>query len=297
MIISCNPSNFPFKINKEDVEENPFYEKLSLCVGTIYQNVSEAHKGEDNFFKYFDTSETYANDIYMLYRSVESCLDSINYAISFISRYGTKDYMRKDFVPFDKFCLYHFDVICHKVSTLKDLYFKIVNKVYKIGLEKPTWNALRKYKDEINNEHLFSILEANFSLMEAIDNKRNESSHEGNIRLSILNDLSLYLMASSFHEKVPNMEYDWKYEKGSIVYKNQIKKAKKEMLDYLNVVKYNAFIVTKCFMCSLAPQLEILLKELFPNISLENDKLAVSRISCTMPYCKNCGFKLVEAGL
>ena len=78
MIASCNKSDFSLKISKEEVEENPFYKRLALCVGTIYQYVSDAHKGEANFFKYFKTNETYVNDIYMLYRSVESCLDSIN---------------------------------------------------------------------------------------------------------------------------------------------------------------------------------------------------------------------------
>lgn len=268
MIASCNKSDFSLKISKEEVEENPFYKRLALCVGTIYQYVSDAHKGEANFFKYFKTNETYVNDIYMLYRSVESCLDSINYAIRFVSCYGAKDYMRKEFVPFDKFCLYHFDVICHKVSTMKDLYFKIIDKVYRIGLEKPTWNALKKQKDKINNEHLFAILENNYSLMESIDNKRNISSHEGNIHLPLLNDLSIYLMVSSLLGKVPTMEYDWKYQKGSIVYKAKIKQAKKEMLEYLNVIKYNAFAVTKCFMCSLSPQLGKLLKELFPNMTI-----------------------------
>ena len=51
MIASCNKSDFSLKISKEEVEENPFYKRLALCVGTIYQYVSDAHKGEANFFK------------------------------------------------------------------------------------------------------------------------------------------------------------------------------------------------------------------------------------------------------
>ena len=73
------------------------------------------------------------------------------------------------------------------------------------------------------------------------------------------------------------MEYDWKYQKGSIIYKSKIKQAKKEMLEYLNIVKYNAFFVTKCFMCSLSPQLESLLKEFFSKQDIW--KWKINRIS------------------
>ena len=123
--------------------------------------------------------------------------------------------------------------------------------------------------------------------MESIDNERNISSHEGNIHLSLLNDLSIYLMFSSLQGKLPTMEYDWKYQKGSIIYKSKIKQAKKEMLEYLNIVKYNAFFVTKCFMCSLSPQLESLLKEFFPSKTFENERTTASPTFCTMAcYCK-----------
>lgn len=138
-------------------------------------------------------------------------------------------------------CLYHYDIICHKVSTLKDLYFKIINKIYRLGLEKPTWNNIKKQKDKINNEHLFTILEDNYSLMESIDNERNMSSHEGNIHLSLLNELSIYLMCSSLQGKLPTMEFDWKYQK-VLLFINPNKTGQKEMLEYLNIVKYNAFL-------------------------------------------------------
>ena len=288
MIASCNIPNFSKKISIDDVKNNPFYNKLEFCIGPIYQEISDIHKGEENIFKYLKPNEAYLNDIFMMCRSIETCLDSINYAINFISHYGYKDYCRKEFIPFDRFCLYHYDVICHKVSTLKDLYFKIINKIYRIGLEKPTWKAIKKQKDKINNEHLFAILEDNYSLMKSIDNNRNMSSHEGNIHLSLLNDLSIYLMVSSLQGKVPTIEYDWRYQKGSITYKAKIRQAKKEMLEYLNVIKYNAFVVTKCFMCSLSPQLENLLKELFSNITFENDSSTASPTYCTTAcFCKS----------
>lgn len=287
MIASCNISDFSQRISIDEVENNPFYNKLVFCIGAIYQDISDVHKGEEDIFKYLKPNEAYINDIFMMCRSMETCLDSINYAIDFISHYGSKDYCRKDFIPFDRFCLYHYDIICHKVSTLKDLYFKIVNKIYRLGLEKPTWSNIKKQKGKINNEHLFTILEDNYSLMESIDNERNMSSHEGNIHLSLLNDLSIYLMCSSLQGKLPTMEYDWKYQKGSIIYKSKIKQAKKEMLEYLNIVKYNAFFVTKCFMCSLSPQLESLLKEFFPSKTFENERSTASPTFCTMAcYCK-----------
>ncbi len=240
MIAECTSSNFNKKISIDCVVENPFYNKLSLCIGNIYKSVGDAHTDDGDFFKYFNANESYINDIYMMCRSIEACLKSINNAIIFISQYKVLNYTEKDFIPFDEFCLYHYDVVCHKISTLKDLYFKIINKVYKLELNKATWKAINEHKKQINNEQLFSILNDNHQLMETIENKRNKSSHEGNMQLTLLNDLSLYLLVAKMQEIAPSIEVLWKYEKGSPIYNAKIEQTKKDILEHLNVIKYNA---------------------------------------------------------
>lgn len=257
------------QISIEEVEDNLFFKKLILVMERVYQSIGDINKNDYSLLEHMSPNEAYINDIFMMCRSLESCLKAIDYATLFISRYGTKDYKQKTFVPFDEFCLYHYDVICHKVATLKDLYFKLINKVYRLNLMRTTWKEIEKHKGKINNEQLFSILCDNFSLMDDLEKKRHKSSHDGDISMSILNDISLYLMVSSLQGKVPTIESDWRYNKDSILYRNKIKQAKNKVLEELDIVKYNAFEITKCFMCSLSSQFENLLTELFPHRKFE----------------------------
>ena len=52
MIASCNISDFSQRISIDEVENNPFYNKLVFCIGAIYHDISDVHKGEEDIFKY-----------------------------------------------------------------------------------------------------------------------------------------------------------------------------------------------------------------------------------------------------
>lgn len=71
MIASCNISDFSQRISIDEVENNPFYNKLVFCIGAIYHDISDVHKGEEDIFKYLKPNEAYINDIFMMCRSME----------------------------------------------------------------------------------------------------------------------------------------------------------------------------------------------------------------------------------
>lgn len=262
------------QIKLEDVENNCFSTSLGMAIGAIIQQVEEREgRGKENIFDYFNTEERYIYEIFMLHRSLISCLETIDMAIGFISSYSKKDYMKKSYIPFDKYSLYHYDVICHKVSTIKDLYYKIINLVYELKLKNCNWKSLQKEEQNINNAFLFELLEANYKLVSNIEDKRNKSSHEGVIRHSLLSDIGFYLMVVDLQDKVPQFTpAEEKYSKNSLIYSDRIKKAKKDFLANLRVVRYNVCSITRCLLCAMSVQLELILRKKTPNVNYKGSE-------------------------
>lgn len=198
-----------------------------------------------------------------------NCLKSIDDAILFISNYNKHDYLRKKFVPFDEFCLYHYDVVCHKITTLKDLYFRLISKLYCLNLENFSWNELKEQERLINNVHLFSILEENYKVSKMLEEQRHKSSHEGRISLHLLNEFSTLQMQVSLREIMPEHKKKELCSKTSPIYYNKMIETKEKVLDFLYIVKHNSFLITRELFVSLTERLCLFLNELFPNERIE----------------------------
>lgn len=166
-----------------DVENTNFSTYANACLSLLLSNAEKrSNTIECNLYNFLNKNETYINKIIQFYRSLITCLEMINLAVNFVVFYNKNDYISKRNIPFNKFALYHFDVICHKVSTIKDLYFKIINGIYNLNLNKCNWEAINNKKEVINNPLLFDLLDTNHNLLSSITSKRNKSSHEGIIQ-------------------------------------------------------------------------------------------------------------------
>lgn len=259
-----------YELSIKDVENNCFTAKLGVLMGAVFEQVGNREgKGSKFSVDKFTEEELFFRNMYELHMALFDCLKVIDTAIDFISMYNKKYYMRKKCIPFDKFALYHFDVFCHKVSTIKDLYFKIINIVYELNLNKNniSWKSIDNQRLKINNLDVFICLERFFNLCSDIEKKRHKSSHEGYINSSALSDISLYLMVSDLQEKVPQFTPSNPiYVKDSYIYRLQIKKAKKEFVNQLRGKRNAIFIITRYFLCSLELQLEKLRINKIPDI-------------------------------
>lgn len=84
-----------------DVENNYFAFFLNISFSEIIIEVSQ-REGEDvqHIFNCFNVQEKYICNLFQVYQSLMSCLETIELAIGQISSYGKKDYMKKNYIPF-----------------------------------------------------------------------------------------------------------------------------------------------------------------------------------------------------
>lgn len=267
-------------ISLDDVRKNPFTEYINLCSGLILDDIAKKTGKETELFDNLSVDEEYVIKGRDIQDSLFSSLESIDYAIHFIESYGEKDYQKSDFIPFEKFAAYHYDVICHKVSTVKDLFFKLTNQTYnlELGNEECKWKNIEKNKNIINNPVLFDIFDANEKLNSKIKDKRNGSSHDGKQAIPFSQDRRWYFWAAEANEALSTYNHsNPSYERNSYEYSKQINLAKEETLNEIELIRYNTFSITKCILCSLSERLTEKVKQILPDL----DKKVVDTLTKT----------------
>lgn len=267
-------------ISLDDVLKNCFTGYLNLCFGLMLADIKERTGKETELYDNMTSDEEYVKNEYYIQKSIISSLENIDYAIRFIEAYGEEDYLRKDFIPFEKFSAYHYDVVCHKVSTIKDLYFKLTNQTYNLGLgnEECKWKKINENKNIIDNPVLFEYFDANEKLNSTIKRRRNASSHDGQQTVPFSSDRRLYFWAVESYEAISNsMPSNSNYERDSYEYSKQIYLAKEESLNEIRYIRNNIFIVTRNILCSLSKKLRENVKQRLPNL----DKKVVDSLTKT----------------
>lgn len=257
-------------ISLDDVQKNPFTEYLNLCFGLILDDIEKKTGKKTELYDNISINEDYVKKNHDIQEAIISSLESIDYAIHFIGEYDENEYLKSDYIPFDKFAEYHYDVICHKVSTMKDLFLKLTNQTYNLGLgqKECKWKNIEDKKDIINNTDLFNLFEVNKVLNSDIKNRRNSSSHDGKISIPFLHDIRLYLWASKANETLSKfMVGNPNYERTSHEYSLQINMAKKKALEECKIIRYNIFAITKCILCSLLETLTENVEQLLPDLN------------------------------
>lgn len=89
-------------ISLDYVQGNPFTEYLNLCFGLILDDIAKRTGKETELFDNMSTNEEYVIKEHEIQESLFSSLESIDYAIHFIESYGEKDYLKSDFISFEK---------------------------------------------------------------------------------------------------------------------------------------------------------------------------------------------------
>lgn len=256
-------------ISLDDVQKNPFTEYLNLCFGLILGNIAKRTGKDTELYDNMTNNERYVIKVHDIQDSLFSSLESIDYAMRFINSYGEQDYLKSDFIPFEKFAAYHYDVVCHKVSTVKDLFFKLTNQTYnlELGNEECKWKNIEKNKNIINNPILFDLFDANEKLNSKIKDKRNGSSHDGKQAIPFSQDRRWYFWAAEANEALSTYNHSYpSYERNSYEYSKQINLAKEETLNEIELIRYNTFSITKCILCSLLERLTEKVKQILPDL-------------------------------
>ena len=127
---------------------------------------------------------------------------------------------------------YHYDVVIHKLSTIRDLSYRLINVVFRLGINDRNcgWDSILKKKDKIALPGIMNLQQLYYKLLEKIEYERNESTHSGNLDLSFMREIDLLVSMSQMIRLkfIPMDEWD-PMAKGSYN-EYRLRKCKKELI-------------------------------------------------------------------
>lgn len=130
--------------------------------------------------------------VFSIISKIRSCYTSISQASNFIKRRPTiKELDSNEEMTVIDYYNYHYDVIIHKLSTIRDLSFKLINQVFDLNLNNRScnWDNIIKKREKILIPGVFEIQTLFYYLMEEIELDRNESSHNGSIDIRLFKNI------------------------------------------------------------------------------------------------------------
>lgn len=209
-------------------------------------------------------------------RGLLNTLFNLNIALSLISQYPSDEYMQQYHYSAKGYSIYHYSVICHSLSTIRDLYRKLINQVCKCGVTEDgkgniSWKRLEAtlMKDEQKYGDVLQCLNDFHASFNKYINDRQRSSHEGLLFSSLFNDMEATDFVTDMVENHGLKKYKVQYLRGSKENISLIKQSKQNYVDSLEHVMHDAY----SNVCNLFDALQtILLKDLCPDLA--------SNISC-----------------
>lgn len=240
------------------------------------------------------TDENNLYSLYGLFSSIMDCVESIRMSCVLARRYN-RPYLESNEINEEKYMTYYFDMIAHKMSTIKELEFKIVHKIYGLTPEKGkySWSTINANKNKINNEHLFNYFtnENRWNLVSYMVNKRQQSSHEGKITMPQFADTTHLIWLRDIYK---NPKYK-EIKEGDIDYstnyrvKLQIKQSRKDALECITNIHRSTLNMTYCFFCALFPDLFNLVTPEIKQTYQEQINRALTRIEERNAICNIVG--------
>lgn len=235
-------------ISIDDVHENELYIMCTYIVSAYMLDNTE-----DSVTNHISTEEiSFLKKLYKILIGIDNCLKTIDTSCLFLKRFYGKKYYESKSISVIDYMTYHYDMICYKTATLKDLYFKLINHLYSLGLNKKecTWKNINSQKARINNPVIFKILESNYNcLKNIIETKRNNSAHEGDMNEIKLVKMELYDFLISSNIKMGLEELS---TLDKMQYKKSIKDLKQKLMKEVIIIRWISFMFTKCIFCSLS---------------------------------------------
>lgn len=195
--------------------------------------------------------------VYGIINKILSCYKSINQASNFIKRRPSiTELDNNEEMTVIDYYNYHYDVIVHKLVTIRDLSFKLINKIYDLQLKDKScnWDNIWKKRDLISVPGIFDIQTLLYNFMGEVQRDRNESSHNGSIDIRTFKDIDGFVQISQWKRmgKLTGdvMESD-PMDKGSY-YDYQLRKKRKELLDKIKMYKTVSMFCIHVLTCSMA---------------------------------------------
>lgn len=195
--------------------------------------------------------------VYGIINKILSCYTSINQASNFIKRRPTiRELDNNEEMTVIDYYNYHYDVIVHKLSTIRDLSFKLINKIYGLRLNDRScnWDNIWKRRDLISVPEIWDIQTLLYKFMEEVQKDRNESSHNGFIDIRIFKDIDGLVQVSQWKRmrKLPEDAIESDPMAKGTYYDYLLKKKKKELLAKISNFKTASLFCIHILTCCMA---------------------------------------------
>lgn len=236
-------------ITEEDLLHNEMIGYvLFLTVGILQNSQTTGVKTEE---------EMQIIRVYGIINKILSCYKSINQASNFIKRRPTiTELDNNEEMTVIDYYNYHYDVIVHKLSTIRDLSFKLINKIYSLQLKDRNcnWDNIWKKRDLISVTGIFDIQTLLYNFMGEVQRDRNESSHNGSIDIRSFKDIDGFVQMSQW-KRMGKLTEDViesdPMSKGTY-YDYLLRKKRKELLAKIKMYKTVSMFCIHVITCSMA---------------------------------------------
>ncbi len=205
-----------------------------------------------NNYNIFSNDEHYVMDTYSILGNIINCMNSLDFSVLFMRRFSDRKYYESKDIDRYKYLLYHYDMFLYKITTLKDLYFQLTNIIYQLNIpsEDCSWSTvIKNNRKQINNKKLFDMLGKYKEHLDSLRIIRNKSSHRGTLKPNKLSLVEDIVLIDKYAKMYLDNDLGIKPIKGTL-YEYKLNVDIKKFIEDIIVYKHNAFIITKCLLCS-----------------------------------------------
>lgn len=232
-------------ITEDDLQHNEMVSFVLLVAARILLNKEKT------------SEELHIIQVFEIITRILSCFKCIDHACNFIKRRPTvKELDKNEEMTIVDYYNYHYDVVIHKLSTIRDLSFKLINQVFDLKLKDRdcNWNNISKKEDSITITGVLDIQALYHHLMKVIEDERNESSHNGAVEIKIFNYFDCLVRVSQLKrlELIPSdMEVEDPMAKGTY-YDYLLRCKKNELLERIRTYKSASLFCIHLLTCCMS---------------------------------------------
>ena len=143
MCTNSNILNDDFILSDVEKDLQDAIYNIDIKYQEILEKIDEYNSNNTTNYKKSECENRLIN-IFHYYVAIDNCITSIEQAMVFIRDYDLNKYRGKINFQINDICRYHYDVVCHKIFTINDLYFKLINELYDLKLKKCNWDHIKK---------------------------------------------------------------------------------------------------------------------------------------------------------
>ncbi len=200
-------------------------------------------------------SDKYVLEVFKILNRIDYCFGIIDKSKGFISRRPSiKELEANDRMTITDYYYYHYDMVIHKLSTIRDLSYKLMNVVFNLGIKEKEcgWNSILKKKGRIEIPGIMNLQQLFYIYLERIEIERNNSTHSGIINLPFMRELDLDISVSQMI-RLYNIPTDgWDPMPKDPYSEYRLRKCKKELLEHIDHYRNMSISFVHILSCCMA---------------------------------------------